>query len=217
VPGSGTVTRRRLLNAGIYDVAEVARLAKMDPETVSLLVTPRRGEPPLLDLENPPFLTFHDLISAYVIHELRRRRVRLKDIREGARFLRRALGTERPFAHQRLATVGTGFFAGLPDAGRWLDAGQGGQAAFDDVIQPLIRPIEYGRDSMASAWYPQTGISIDPRIQAGAPCVRGTRVPTSLIASLLEAEETQASIAEQFRLTKRQVMAAKDYEFSLAA
>jgi uncharacterized protein (DUF433 family) len=217
VARSGTALRGRLLNTGIYDVSEVARLTRLDPDTVAYWVTARPGKPALLKPVNPPFLNFHDLISVYVIHELRRRVVTLDAIRLGARYLSTALKTDRPFAHKDLATVGSSFFADLAGADEWLDAGRGGQAAFDLIIKPMLRPIRYGVDLMAAVWYPHDEVVIDPRIQAGAPCVKGTRIPTSTLVALRRAGESVDPVAHQFDLTPGQVAAAADYEEILAA
>jgi uncharacterized protein (DUF433 family) len=208
----------RLLNAGIYDLAEVARLVRLRQDTVARWMTGRQKRPPLLKIVNPPFFTFHDLISLYVIGELHRRGVSVADIQKGGVWLSKVLGTDRPFAHKRLATVGRGFFADALFKGEWLDVGQGGQSAFPEIIEPILRPITFGSsDGMAQKWVPHKGVSIDPRIQAGAPCVVGTRVPTSLVASLVAAGEPRKIVATDYQLTQRQISAAVDYEAELAA
>jgi uncharacterized protein (DUF433 family) len=201
---------RKLLNAGIYDLGEVAHLARMDDDTVARWVT--RGNP-LLELENPPLFTFADLISLYVMHELRLRGVPLEELRHGSEWLSQTLKTKRPFAHKRLATVGRSFFAAVIEADpHWLDAGKGGRDAFQSVIEPLLRPIEYGSDKMAAIWFPHPGVWVNPRVQAGSPCIAGTRIPTSLIASLIEQNEEVEDVGDEYGLASTQVQAALDFE-----
>lgn len=55
---------------------------------------------------------------------------------------------------------------------------------------------------------------IDPRIQAGAACVEGTRIPSSTIAGLLDDQEPE-EIVEEYGITVDQVLAAEQFELRL--
>ena len=79
--------------------------------------------------------SFWDLLSLRVIGELVERGVPRNEIARGAEYLATELETHRPFTHERLATVGQGFFA---DVGSWVDVGMDGQQAFQIVIEPLL-------------------------------------------------------------------------------
>ena len=81
-------------------------------------------------------------------------------------------------------------------------------------IQNLIQPIEYGPDLHAAKWRPAQLILLDPKIQAGAPCIEGTRIPTTLVAKLNKAGEHKEDIAEDMRLNITQVNAALEYELA---
>lgn len=200
------------LNRGIYDVREAARLIRADVSTVARWMIAVNRQPPLIGDGSSSLLSFVDLISAYVVHELRRRRVPLDVIRSGGTHLREALHTNAPFAHERLATAGKAFFAHIED---WVDAGKGGQAAFQEVVMPLLKPIEYGADHLAAIWFPHDEVWINPRIQAGAACVTNTRVPTAMLAELLHAGEVLSDIADDFALDEEQVLAAVAFEEGL--
>ena len=93
----------------------------------------------------------------------------------------RSLGTNRPFAHESLATVGAGFFTEVESGVGWENVGQGGQLAFQAVVVPLLEPIEFNDEGMAAIWRPRAEVWINPAVQAGEPCVDGSRVPTGLI------------------------------------
>ena len=140
-------------------------------------------------------------------------------IARGADHLAETLATNRPFAHRDLATVGVGFFAKIADD--WEDAGLRGQLAFRSVIDPLLEPVTFDETSMASIWRPHEGVWINPAVQAGTPCVDGTRVPTHQIASLLGLgepdDEDLAEVCDDYRLTADQIRAAIRYELALAA
>lgn len=215
--GSGDT---RYLGRGIYDVAEVARLIRCGRRRVESWTRSRARFPPLLTAELHGLFSFWDLVSVRVIAELVDRRVSRQHIAEGAKHLAKELGTDRPFAHEHLATVGSGFFAEI--GGAWVDAGLGGQQAFTNMIEPLLRPIAFNEAHMAAIWRPTTGVWINPAVQAGAPCVDGTRVPTGLVAGLVatgddDPEAEIERVCDDYQLSATQVQQAVDFEMELAA
>ena len=207
------------LGRGIYDIGEVSRLLRRSRERIAGWTRPQRDGPALLSGELAGLFSFWDLISLRVIDELTRRGVPRDRIARGASHLAKSLGTDRPFAHEGLATVGVSFFADV--TGEWEDAGERGQLAFQDMIEPLLRPITFDDVRMASIWRPRRGVWINPAVQAGSPCVEGTRVPTQVFASLVAVEDRDAddlaAVCEDYRLIVEQVQAALDYELALAA
>ena len=222
------------LGRGIYDIREVARLLRVGRARIEGWVGTHRGDPPLLTGELDGLFSFWDLLSLRVIAELANRGVPRGDIERGASHLSGVLGTSRPFAHEGLATVGVGFFADV--SGGWEDVGKCGQLAFQDMVQPLLDPITFDDSCMAAIWRPRQSVWINPAVQAGTPCVDGTRVPTQLLANLLETNKSGVNgsggnksgvnrpddrelheVCDDYRLTVQQVNAALDYEVALAA
>jgi uncharacterized protein (DUF433 family) len=145
-----------------------------------------------------------------VISELIGRGVSKKEIRAGRDYLATELDILFPFAHRRLATVGGAFFGEL--ATEWIDVGKSGQQAFQTVIEEYVRPIEFGLDDLAAIWRPTSGVWINPRVQAGSPCVDGTRVPTAVLAALAADDEDPQDLAADFGLDIEQVEAALKFE-----
>ena len=119
------------------------------------------------------------------------------------------LRTPYPFAHQGLATVGKAFFGKV---GQWVDVGKRGQGAFESLIESVLHPIEYGADGLATLWKPATGVSVDPLVQTGSPCIEGTRVPTRVVAEMAAAGDDLAEIADDFDLEVNQIEAAMAFE-----
>ena len=195
-----------LLGRGIYDVIEVSRLVERDPETVAVWTS---GRTPLHRVETRPLYAFLDLISIWVISELVRRKVPKGEIRRGAKYLADQLDTEYPFAHRGIATVGSSVFG---EFGEWIDVGKSGQMAFQSVIENYVRPVEYGRDGLAAIWRPAEGVWINPQVQAGSPCVEGTRIPTALLAALASEDEDPGDLADDYDLPIAQVKAALKFE-----
>ncbi len=202
-----------LVGRGIYDPTEAARLLRVSPGVLAGWTT---GRWPVLRPSGGAWFDFADLVSLLVVVELRRRRVPLGEIRRGTAALVRTLGIERPLAHldvgRGLATAGRMFFAHV---GEWANAGRGMQLAFHPMVEPVIRPLDYGDDGMACRWRPAAGVTIEPAVQAGAPCVEGTRVPTATVAGLLRAGEAPDEVALHLDLAGAQVEAARRFEAAL--
>ncbi len=197
-----------LLGRGIYDIAEAARIVRRHPDTVARWT---RGTNPLHHVESDRIISFLDLISLWVISELIRRGVPRREIRAGGEYVTTHVGTNYPFAHQELATVGAGFFGKFK---AWVDVGKGGQGSFPAVIEELLSPIEFGPDLHASIWRPTSGVWLNPKVQAGAPCIDGTRVPTKVIADLEAVGDHIEDIADDLSLDITQVHAALQYELA---
>lgn len=193
------------LGCGLYDLNEAAHLISRDPQTLARWALGPNGLLPA----GSKSLSFLDLISLRVIAELRDRSVSLADIRRASSYLSDVLSTRHPFAHERLATAGTAFFAELET---WVDAGKRGQLAFDEIVEPALRRIEFGEMGLAERWRPSAGVLIDPTIQAGAPCVDGTRVTTTLVAGLADDGYYVDEIASEYDLEEAQVEQALEFE-----
>jgi uncharacterized protein (DUF433 family) len=71
--------------------------------------------------------------------------------------------------------------------------------------------LSFDAAGVAMAWAPAPYVLLDPRIQAGAPCVAGTRIPTATIHALLD-DESVDEVADEYGLTVEQVDAADKFE-----
>jgi uncharacterized protein (DUF433 family) len=208
-----SVANDALLGRGIYDPTEAARLLRVHPATLERWTT---GKKPLLKPSFKFFFDFEDLVSLLVIAELWRRQVRTDDIRRGIEVLGEELGVDRPLAHvdapARLATVGRAFFANI---GEWADAGKRFQMAFQPMVEPVLRPLEYDTQGLAHLWRPLDHVTATPVVQAGSPCIESTRVPTSTIEGLVHVGEDIKDIAYDFDLELAQIEAALRFEAAL--
>ena len=61
------------------------------------------------------------------------------------------------------------------------------------------------------------GITMDPDVRFGKPCVAGTRIDVATIVGLLAAGETVETVAAEYSLTADQVRAALAYAAHVAA
>ena len=190
------------LGRGIYDVVEVSRLIKRTRSRVEGWTRTGAERRPLLSGELDGLFSFWDLLSLRVIGELVERQVPREEIARGAEYLTTELETHRPFAHERLATVGRGFFAELDS---WVDVGMGGQQAFQVVIEPLLEPITFNEAGMAAIWRPHPSVWVNPEVQAGSPCVDGTRIPTQTLVNLHKGGLGIDDLADDYLLSPEQV------------
>jgi uncharacterized protein (DUF433 family) len=62
-----------------------------------------------------------------------------------------------------------------------------------------------------------SGISIDPDVRFGRPCLVGTRIDVSTIVGAVAVGDTVETVAEQYSLTVEQVRTALSYEGHVAA
>lgn len=200
-----------LLNKGIYDAVEIGHLIGADPDTVIRWSLPD-GRLPRLAQPDAGRFTFLDLVSLHVVRILRERRVPLAAIRQAQETLAAECGTPWPFASQKLATAGRSVLADLDE---WVDVGKGGQGTLQPIVNLYLKDIEYDEAGMAAVWVPRPGVSVNPRIQAGAPCVQGTRIPTADIRLLAESGEDASDIASDLDLDLRQVRSALAFESSM--
>jgi uncharacterized protein (DUF433 family) len=207
-----------LLNTGVYDAREVTHLlGRVHVEQViRWSVKDAKGRPAMVTPTHGRAFAFVDLVSLAVVAELVARDVPESEVRTGIEFLRKWYGFSRPLAHERVlrsvATSGRAFIARFDSA--WVDVGKGGQGALDEIVGIYLRRISYDSNGVAVRWQPTPDVTVDPRIQAGTPCVLGTRVPTSAIVELLRTTSAQ-EIAEDYDLTIEQVQAAAEFERQL--
>ena len=81
------------------------------------------------------------------------------------------------------------------------------------MIEELLSPIEFG----STYTHPSGGVWLNPNVQAGAPCIDGTRVPTKSIADLEAVGDHIEDIADDLSLDITQARGALQYERAASA
>jgi len=61
------------------------------------------------------------------------------------------------------------------------------------------------------------GISMDPEIRFGKPCLTGTRLDVATLVGALAAGESLESVQENYGITREQLLAALSYAAHVAA
>ena len=163
-------------------------------------------------------LTFEDLISMRVMAALRGAGAGWKAIKNSESMLRETIGAKRPFASERLWAGQGRAFADWSSS--LIAADKNGQAALDALRRRLIpaHGLTFNEDTgMAWTWTPAKGVKLHPQIQFGAPCIPGTRIPTSAIYGMVNGGDPPGFVARSYDISMETLEAALDWEYRLNA
>ena len=159
---------------------------------------------------------FEDLISLRVVAMLRALGVSWKKIHKAEIWLREQTGYVRPFAVERVWTETTDVFANFHEG--FVVASRGGQLAFTQILGEYLSSVQ---DMMfvppngvrvADSWTPHEDVLINPRVQFGEPCVKGTRIRTRVVDELLSGGDTISYIMRSFELMEQQIFHVLEWE-----
>jgi hypothetical protein len=82
-----------------------------------------------------------------------------------------------------------------------LELGSGGQAAFEKVIAPFCRRLDFDETTkLASRFYPdgpESDVMIDPHHAFGRPVISGTNITTETLACLIRGGEKVAGLSNR--------------------
>lgn len=206
-----------MLGRGLYDAGEAARLLGHDPEWVVRWSTGSRSGPPVVVPSFGRLFSFEDLVGLRVAMLVRDKGVSDAHLRRGVEMLRELVGLQRPLASrpviESLAVSGRSFLSDW--TGKLEDIGQGGQGVFDEIVRINLSRVVFDDHGEPDRWIPWDGVVIDPAIQAGAPCIAGTRVLTATVAQLAE-EGDLDDLALDFAVSTDAIRAAVEFERSLS-
>jgi uncharacterized protein (DUF433 family) len=128
--------------------------------------------------------------------------------------------TPHPFALEGLLVDGHRLLKELGDE-TLLELGSGGQTAFEKVIAPFCRRLDFDETTkLVSRFYPngtESDVVIDPHHAFGRPVISGTNITTEAPACLIRGGEKVEDVAQDFRLEPEQVEEAWAFERRLAA
>lgn len=209
-----------LIGRGIYDVPEIARLTGVSARQVGRWAGPASIGGGLLLPTGRGLLTFWDLITARATGKLLGHGALLPQVRDACEHLRAEIDFDWPLAHfaglRRLGVSGRNvWFKDASDD--WSDASLKGQRPFQELAaEPWVAHLEFDRLGPASAWRPFAGVVLDPEVQAGSPCLDGTRLTTRFLADLHSQGESVEDLAWAYELAPDLVDRAVQYEGQLS-
>jgi uncharacterized protein (DUF433 family) len=214
---------------GLYSVPEAARLARVPSRTLWNWVRgyryPRAGrlaraKPVLTPTahDGTVTLSFVNLTEVLALSGFRASGVSMQKVRRALAYVGREMEVEHPLAIQRILSDGVDLFWEYQERHRGevvlVNIVRGGQRIFPEAVMRYLREIEWGRDTVASRWWPgarEAGrgpIVVDPRRAFGSPVIAGTGIRTEDLFLRFSAGEPLSVLAEDYGLTSEQAEAA---------
>jgi uncharacterized protein (DUF433 family) len=219
----------------VYSVAEAAHYLRLPVATVRSWAIGRQYPTqsgsaeflPLIDIadQGALLLSFKNLAELHVLGSIRRAHgVKMPAVREAIHDLRRVFQSDHPLLARKMLTDGKDLF--IEQYGHFVTISQRGQMAMRQIMDVYLRRIEWDRSGIAVRLFPFTRdryqespqfISIDPKIRFGKPCIRGTRIPTAIIAERHLAGDSINLLAEDYGRKEEEIEEAIRYEGRIAS
>lgn len=220
-----TTSAKSTLGFGFYSVSEAARILQCSPRLVRRWTSEKTGVVARKFSGSSGVLSFAELIELYFVKMFRNEGLSLQAIRKAAEKAAAKYNSNYPFSMRRFDTDGKSLFVTLVNEEtntELLEELQSGQRAFDPIIRPFFRKLDYeGRFEPARFWPMEKkgGVVLDPLRQFGRPIIARCGVPTSAIVDALAAGNGQSrkEVADWFEIDLKDVEAAIAFERKLAA
>jgi uncharacterized protein (DUF433 family) len=215
----------------LYTLAEAARHLHLPSATLRTWVVGRayrllQGEErrslPLIDRPDSrdERLSFNNLVEAHVLRALRvEQRVPMGHVRRALDYAQREFGIDRLLiSGELLAAPGEMF---LKEYGRLLSLSRSGQFAMEKILEAFLsrvardaegRPLRLHPFIVPNAYEDRRVVSIDPRVAYGRPHVADRGISTAILAERLNAGESIAELAYDYRLDEKDIAQAILYE-----
>jgi uncharacterized protein (DUF433 family) len=224
--------QKQPLAAGAYTLPDAARIIEQPVARlrrwvagVSIEDSPNSRRHPVgefasRDAGRDKHVDFYTLIELFVVVELRKAGLSMKTLRRNREELIQRFKKPYPFALKGLLLDGKRLLKELGDDAL-LELGTKGQTAFEKIIAPFCKRIDFDESTdLASCYYPkgkEVPIVVSPFHAFGRPVLKGTNIPTETIACLLRGGETPEDIAVEYQLTVEEIICVQKFELGLAA
>jgi len=218
-----------------YTIPEAAHYLRVSPSTLRSWVLgqdyvtggEQRRYKPLLKIaeRRPPTLSFLDLVEAHVLKAIRRdHHVPMQKVRRALDWVAKEFGSKRPLLDHQFASDGYNLF--LEHYGSLVDLSATPQLAMREVLRLYLTRIERDAAGVPIKLYPFTrrseqgdpaAVEVDPRVSFGRPVIRGTGIPTHIIAERYKAGDSLAMLAQDYERTEAEIEEAVRCELPLQA
>ena len=226
----GSPNKSDLRNQPAYILADGARYLKVASATLRSWVIGRhypKGKgvahfQPLIHptLDQPPTLSFWNLIEAHVLRSLRTEHgVSIRDLRQALSYAEKALKIDRLLLSKELRTEAGRLL--LDRYGELIELSASGQMAMRKVFEEHLKRVEWDEWTYPVRLYPFTSsntptsdrrIAIDPNIAFGRPVMIHAGISTRAIAERIDAGETITDLVADYDLTPLDIEEAVLYE-----
>ncbi len=166
------------------------------------------------------FVNFLELVSLRLIAAFRIHGITNKAIQTAHDHLQDRFGWAYPFAMQPLWVARPEIFVQLDDSP--VAVSQYFQPAFTFMwtyLEPVgneLHGLTFNESEQATSWEPMSNILLDPYIQFGEPCIKGTRIPTETLWALHQGGDSTGTLAYMYDIPQSKVEAAIDWEKKVA-
>ena len=230
----GAVRNRtpNLVNTGIYNVSEAARLTRIPTGKIRRWIrgytfrhgaSVRRSEAvwqtDMKPIDDKLALSFRDLLELRFVDALIKVGVSWKTMRRAHANAQEELRTTHPFCSQRIATDGKNIL--LQQAKEDSDAALlnlvTNQREFSRIVHDFLKELEFAGDEIV--WWPlgkNRQIIVDPRRNFGQPTVAKSGVPAQILARSVRANSSEELVARWYEVQPEEIRDAIEFEESLA-
>ena len=209
---------------GFYSTSQVSRLARVPRSTLYDWKARNILRPSVQVMAGGGRVdegySYADLTIVRLMRALRDDRLDLRSVGVALRHLFDRLGPpDKGWHDAHVYIVGSKVYAELPDEWETTAATQFGQKVETRLfgqLFPILREQEERGSILVPPEFSQF-VEINPEIMGGQPVIRDTRVPTAVLATLVDKGHTLSELASLYAPIKHQaIKAAIDYERSLA-
>jgi len=197
----------------LYPVAEAARYIRLNPNTLRYWLKVLELKTP-----HPKFLSFNNLIEAYVIKALQQEHnIRLNAVKQAIQYASKKLNIPRILLHRELKFTGGDLF--IEFYGDLINLSRSGQLGIKGVLEQYLERIDW-ENNLPIRLYPyimdiQKYIALDPKIRFGRPIIKSKGIETAIIRERIDAGEDEAFIANDYDISIKEVSIALAYEMAL--
>jgi uncharacterized protein (DUF433 family) len=163
-------------------------------------------------------LSFVNLTEVLALTGFRQSGVSMQRVRRALEYVKQEMRVEHPLATQRILSDGVELFWEYQERHRGeivlVNIVRGGQRAFPETVMRYLREIEWGKDTVASRWWPGAheagsgSVVVDPRRAFGSPVIARTGIRTEDVFLRFSAGEPLSELARDYGLTRDQAEAA---------
>jgi uncharacterized protein (DUF433 family) len=215
--------RHNVLEMANYSPMEAVRYFHIPSSTLAYW-TEAPNQLVILPSEEPPLLSFKNLVELYVLEGLRKiHGVHTSRIRSAIEFLLSTEKSRHPLADYDIRTEGKNVV--FYKRGKPLNASLWGQYEMEEVVGTYLRRIERDPHGVALRIFPYTKreqltnkeqppktVEINPAVCFGLPVLRDSRLTTGFLASRFRGGDSVSSIAQSYGRPVAEIEEAIEWE-----
>lgn len=215
--------QRNILETANYSLMEAVRYFHIPPSTLAYW-TEEPNQLIVLPSQEPPLLSFKNLVELYVLEGLRKiHGVHVSRIRTAVNFLLEHERSRHPLADYDIRTEGKN--VGFYKKGKLLNASLCGQYEMEEIVGGYFRRIDRDPHGVALRIFPYTKreqltnkeqppqtVEINPAVCFGLPVLKDSRLTTGFLATRFRGGDPIPSIAQSYGRSVAEIEEAIEWE-----